>query len=148
MKIKLMVSGKRYADIKDELTAIGIEIDENADLIISEKDIFADYLMGKQNGEFCRISIHDIICIESFSHDIVVHSVNGDYKVNERLRQLESILNPDLFLRISNSVIISRNKVSRIKPTMSSKYILTMADSRTVDVTRSYYYIFRESFGI
>ncbi|MGL6202294.1 MAG: LytTR family DNA-binding domain-containing protein [Lachnospiraceae bacterium] len=148
MKIKLMVSENRYANIKDQLTSRGIVIDENADLIISEAYNFVDVLIGKQNGEFYSISIHDIIYIESYSHDIIVHSVNGDYKINERLRQLESLLNPDLFLRISNSVIISRGKVVKIKPTLSSKYILTMMNDRTVDVTRSYYYIFREIFGI
>ena len=148
MKVKLMISDRRYAEIENELTAKGIEIDEDADLIISEKNSFVDHLMGKQNGEFFRIAVYDIIYIESFAHDIILHSVNGDYKISERLRQLENILNPDTFLRISNSAIIAREKVSKIKPTMSSKYILTMIDGSEIDVTRSYYYIFREIFNI
>jgi DNA-binding LytR/AlgR family response regulator len=148
MKVKLAVSGKRYTEIENELAAKGIEIDEEADLVISEKDSFADCLIGKRNGEFFRIRVCDIVYIESFSHDIILHSVNGDYKISERLRQLENMLDPAFFLRISNSAIISREKVNRIKPTMSVKYILTMADGSEVDVTRSYYYIFRETFGI
>jgi len=148
MKIKLIISALRYEQVKNELTSKGIEIDENADLLITEKDCFAEYLIGKHDGEFHRISVNDILCIESFAHDIIIHSAHGDFKLNERLHQLESMLNPKQFLRISNSVIVSLNKIHKIKPTLSAKYILTLSDGRIVDVTRSYYYIFREIIGI
>ena len=58
------------------------------------------------------------------------------------------MLDPDQFLRISNSVVIARNKVKSISPTLSMKFILTMQNGKKVDVTRSYYYIFKEYFGI
>lgn len=148
MKIKLIVSAVRYEQVKNELLSKGIEIDENADFLMSERDCFAEYLIGKHEGEYHRISVNDILCIESFAHDVILHSVQGDFKVNERLRQLENMLNPNQFLRISNSVIVSLPKIRKIKPTLSTKYILTLDDGHMVDVTRSYYYIFREIIGI
>lgn len=148
MKIKLAVNENQYVKLKTILTEKGIEIDENAEFILTQRNSYLTTLMGKQKKDFYKISVQDIICIESFSHDIIVHTINGDYKINERLRQLETLLNPNDFLRISNSVIISCDKIKKIKPTLSSKFILTMCDGKVVDVTRSYYYIFREVFGI
>ena len=90
--------------------------------------------------------------------------VNGDYVADglggvERLSGADALLgrvlyrltarlDPEAFLRISHSVVIARSKVVRIAPTLSMKFILTLRDGRTVDVTRSYYYIFKETFGI
>ena len=38
MKIKLSVSSSRYSEIQKELQDRGIEIDDEADLILSERD--------------------------------------------------------------------------------------------------------------
>ena len=66
----------------------------------------------------------------------------------DRLYKIFNQLDPEKFLRISNSVVISRRSVVKITPTLSMKFILTMSDGKNVDVTRSYYYIFKENFGI
>ena len=62
--------------------------------------------------------------------------------------QLESLLDPREFLRVSKSVIISRKHVRKIRPSLSMKFILTMSDGTLVDVTRTYYSDFRRFFGI
>ena len=62
--------------------------------------------------------------------------------------QLESLLDPQVFLRISKSVIIARNHVRKIRPSLSMKYILTLTDGTVVDVTRSYYSDFRRFFNL
>jgi len=66
----------------------------------------------------------------------------------DRLYKIVNLLNPEKFLRISNSVVISKDKVKKISTTLSMKFILTMINGKKVDVTRSYYYIFKDSFGI
>ena len=52
------------------------------------------------------------------------------------------------FLRVSNSVIVARAAIVRISPALSMKFTLTLSDKRRVDVTRSYYYTFKEYMGI
>ena len=94
------------------------------------------------------LSSDDIVYIESFGHSIEVHTQDNTYQALDRLYKIYNMLDPNKFLRISNSVIIAKNKVKMISPTLTRKFILTMANGRTVDVTRSYYYLFKESFGI
>ena len=150
MRIKLLVSEARYDEIERELISKGFEIDEDADLILTEKDLFVDYLIVRSDmdNERVRISTDEIIVVESFGHDIVIHTPQGNFKTCERLYQLERLLNPEQFLRISNSVIVAKNKIKRITPTLSSKFVLTMTNGISVDVTRSYYGIFKDRLGI
>lgn len=150
MKIKLSVSKEHYQEIKTALETHGIEINENADLVLSEKNCYIDNLIVKdtEKNEYVCVSTDEIFSIESFGHSVEVHTQDKIFQSTERLYQILSQLNPDKFLRISNSVIIARNKLSRINPTFSMKFILTLKNGRKVDVTRSYYHIFKEYFGI
>ncbi len=150
MKVKLSVSQEHYQEIKIALIEHGIEIDENSDLILSESNHYIDNLMvkDKQTNEQIYLSVNQIVSIESFGHSVEVFTKDASYQVKERLYKIEALLNPDKFLRVSNSVIIAKDKIKKISPTLFMKFILAMNDSRNIVVTRSYYYIFKESFGI
>lgn len=150
MKVRLAVSKENYEKIKCALTELGIEIDDSSELMISESNKFIDNLVVKdmKSSSHIVLSSDDIVYIESFGHSIEVHTQYNTYQALDRLYKICNMLDPDKFLRISNSVIIAKNKVNKIDPTLTRKFILTMTNGRTVDVTRSYYYIFKEHFGI
>lgn len=150
MKVKLLVSHEKYDEIKKSLTECGIEIDDEAELVLCENNRFTDTLIVKDSVTNGRVMlpIEDIVSIESFGHTVEVYTQNNTYIATERLYKIISLLDPEYFLRISNSVIIAKNKVKQINPKLSMKFILAMSNGRSVDVTRSYYYIFKEHFGI
>ena len=150
MRIKLLISESHYDMIEQELVSKGFVIDDDADLILTEKDLFVDHLIVREeaDNERVRIGVDEIIVIESFGHDIVIHTSQGRFKTRERLYHLERLLSPKQFIRVSNSVIIAVNKIKRIKPTLSSKFILKMSNGQSVDVTRSYCGIFKDRLGI
>ena len=149
MRIKLLLNDDKYAEISRQLLSLGIEIDDDADLVLMERNTFISHLSLKDNdGAKVNVAVEDIIFIESYSHDIAVHTVDGCYKSTERLYQLCTMLDPQKFLRISNSVIIAKEHVKKIRPALSMKFVLTMSDGTLVDVTRSYYNIFKEFFNI
>lgn len=148
MKVKLRVSKSRYKEVFDELTARGIVIDEQANLILTDGNSPAKYLIGKKGDEIYRLNTEEISHIESFSHDVIAYTADGAFKLNERLKALAVMLDPDLFIRVSNSVILSVNHVQSIKPAITQKFIVTMKCGAKIDVTRSYYYIFKEFYGI
>jgi hypothetical protein len=137
LRIKLDISKEHYNEIKLALEERGIEIDDAADLVLSEANSFIDNLIVREKGTNARV----ILPVE-------VQTLRALYLATDRLYRIISLLDPAKFLRISNSVIIARNKVKRITPTLSSKFILTMINGKNVEVTRSYYYIFKEYFGI
>jgi DNA-binding LytR/AlgR family response regulator len=95
-----------------------------------------------------RIRADEIVVVESYGHDIIVHTEQSRYKAGERLYQMERLLDPRQFLRISHSVIVARDKIKRITPALSSKFVLSMTNGMAVDVTRSYYAIFKDRLQI
>lgn len=150
MEIKLIVGQERYEEIRSVLLEHGITVSDSAELVLYEANRFPDSLMVKKQDVSSRyvIPVGEIILIESFGHTVEVHTEKGSYQAFERLYQLANLLDPGKFLRISNSVIIAKDKVKQITPSLSMKFTLTMDSGKKVDVTRSYYYIFREAFGI
>ncbi len=92
--------------------------------------------------------MEEIIYIESYGHTIFVHAADGIYQASDPLYQMNLMLDPKVFLRISNSVIVNRKQIRRIAPTLSRKYVLTMKNGEYADVTRSYYNSFRDSLGL
>lgn len=148
LKIKLEVSESSYNEIKNKLLEIGFEISDDAEFILTERNHYSNYISCRNEDTNCHILTNDIIFIESMGHDISLHTKDKTYKCNETLTSLEKFLNPDEFLRISKSVIISKNKVKAIRAGLSQKFIVTLSNGLKVDVTRSYYHIFRNEFGI
>lgn len=150
MEIKLAVSNERYEEIKNALLDRGITVSDSAELVLYEADRYTDNLIVKGQEDSARyvVPASEIIIIESFGHTVEVHTKSGTYRSCDRLYQLANLLDPDKFLRISNSVIIAKDKVKQITPSLSMKFSLTMENRKKVDVTRSYYYIFKEAFGI
>ncbi|MBQ9907854.1 MAG: LytTR family transcriptional regulator [Oscillospiraceae bacterium] len=72
----------------------------------------------------------------------------AECRLSDPLRRLDEMLDPQEFIRVSNSAIISINHIKSIRPSLSQKFVLTMSDGARVDVTRSYYYIFKDTLGI
>lgn len=148
LKIKLLLSEKRYAAVAEELIASGHVIDENADLILVERQDHPDCLMAKKDGVLVRLKLAEVTFIESLGHDILAHCGGEAYRLSERLVRLQDILDPKDFLRVSNSVIVNVHHIQSIKPALSAKFLLTMTDGAKVDVTRSYYYSFKAFFSL
>ena len=150
MKVKLSVSQARYREIEAALSEHGIEIDDNADLQLTESSRYIDNLIvkDKKTAEQVFLSVDEIISLESYGHYVEVYTQGNTYQSKERLYKIGNLLDPDKFLRISNSVIVAKDKIKRISPTLFMKFILTMNDGRDLVVTRSYYYFFKETFGI
>ncbi len=146
MKLKVILD--KNDPIMEELRKLNIEIDENSEYVLSRREINLNYLSAKDGDQTFYISIGDIVYIDSMGHDVMIHTMDGTYVTRERLKTLEMMLDPDEFLRVSNSAIVSIKDIRRIEASILQKFILHMANGDKVDVTRSYYYIFKDRFNI
>ena len=88
------------------------------------------------------IELSDILYIDSSGRDIVIHTEEGMFKINETLETLERRLPPKDFVRISKSTIVRRTAIKKISPSFQMRFKLTIKNNDDVYVTRSYYYNF------
>lgn len=147
MRVKLRVTSGHEEEIVRKLEEKGIEICEDSVLVLLE-ETGEDRLLCRDGGETVVVSLRDILYFESLGHDVFLYLENARYKIGKRLYQLERELPEDRFLRISNSVILARDAIRKIRPALSCKFILALKNGSRVDVTRTYYYKFKEFFGI
>ena len=152
MKIRLQVSDNRRQSLLEELQALGIDICEDADLTLTDslgEQGFADFLSVRDSEQnTVRIATADILFIEAYGHDVEFHCDGQVYFSRDPLYRIMNVLNENEFVRVSNSVIISRKHVKKIRSSYSMKFVLTMTDGTLIDVTRTYYYAFKEFFRI
>ena len=148
MRIKLRLNKTTQESIQGELTEKNIEISEESKLILTEEDYIGDNLECRDEKGIVIVNTENICYMESVGHDVYVYADNMQYKTRLRIYQLEKLLPSDIFIRISNSIIIRKNSIRHIKPALSCKFYLTLTNGDVVDVTRSYYYKFKEFYGI
>ena len=148
MKIKLRLNKTTQESIQGELTEKNIEISEESKLILTEEDYIGDTLECRDEEGIVIVNTENICYMESVGHDVYVYADNMQYKTRLRIYQLEKLLPSDIFIRISNSIIIRKNSIRHIKPALSCKFYLTLTNGDVVDVTRTYYYKFKEFYGI
>ena len=148
MKIRLIASEEHYDEIAKELTDKGIEISDSSNLVLTEQNAVITHLIGKKDDAIYLLKTSEISHIESFAPEVIAYTDKDKFRINERLKNLAVILDPKVFIRISNSVIISVNHIENIRPAFTQKFVITMKNGAKVDVTRSYYYVFKEFIGI
>lgn len=148
MKVRLLVKEEKYDSVYKDLTEHGIEVSEDAELVICEAP-GKNFIQVKDiRGDRVMIDCEDIIFIESYGHKVDVHTTEATYASQDRIYMLEESLDQRLFCRVSNSVIIQKKHVKNIRPALSMKFTLTMTDGTIIDVTRSYYTSFKLFFGL
>ena len=150
MKIRLAISDENMEEIKAVLESKGIEINDDAEYILIEKDRTVGHISVKKpdNGDKVFISVDDIMYIESYGHQIEITTKDGMFLGRDPLYQLEGLLDKKQFTRVSKSSIIANRHVKRINPSLAMKFILIMSDGRRIEVTRNYYASFKEAFHI
>ena len=149
MKVRLSVREEIYDKTRTELLEHGIEIDDDSALELIERLGQAEYLNVKNEvGDRLKIKVEEIVFIESFGRNMDVHTETETFRASERMYVLEKELSGRGFIRVSNSCLVAQKKIKRIKPSITMKYVLEMTDKSLVDVTRGYYYSFREKLGL
>lgn len=148
MILKLRLNKNHEKEISEELIQMGVTISEDSELILTEENYNNGKLYCRDDTDRVAVEFAEILYIESVGKNVYVHTDNKIYTTSFRLYELEKKLPETTFLRISNSVIIRRDSIKRVTPALTQKFYLTLKNGDTVDVTRTYYYKFKEFFGI
>ncbi len=76
-------------------------------------DMDFPYVVGYTGDEAIIISQRDIIRVYTYGRKIILKAEDGEYSLKNSLTVTEELLNPERFIRISQSEIINLYKVKR-----------------------------------
>lgn len=89
-----------------------------------------------------RLSLDNIIYIESFGHKAVFHTADSSYRQNKKLEFIEGELEKYDFVRIHKSYVVNLKYVMKV-----SNYSLTMQDGFNISVPRSRYANVKQAYA-
>ena len=79
----------------------------------------ADCIMGYKDDELRKLAFKDIECITIIDRKVIAIDTKGiHYRIQERLRDLESIL-PSYFIRINKSALANEHRIDRFDAVFS-----------------------------
>jgi len=145
--IKIICKKENYDTYVKMLKSAGFTISVDADLTFREDDFIQDTFIGKIGDIYEIIPYTKVVLIESFGHEIILHTIDNTYSIKEKLFEIEGLFEDKGFIRINKSQIINKTMIIEIRPAFNSKLSLFMKNKAIVDVTRSYLIRFKEYIG-
>jgi two-component system LytT family response regulator len=97
-----------------------------------------DILKMKVGSRIKFISMGKIRYIQAQGDYILVNTVDEEFPVRERIKNIESQLDGDSFLRVHRSVLLNVGYIREMKPWLHGDYQFTMRDDRVFRSSASY----------
>lgn len=147
MDIKIICKKENYEMYKKMLESAGFTIDIDADLTFREDNFIQDTVIGQIDNKYEIIHYSKFVIIESFGHDVILHTLDKKYLLKQKLYEIEGVFEDRGLIRVNKSQIVNRTMIKEIRPAFNSKLTLMMKNGTTVDVTRNYLIRFKEYIG-
>ncbi|QTH64125.1 response regulator transcription factor [Psychrosphaera ytuae] len=100
---------------------------------------YRDYISVKDVGETTRISVHDVLWVDAAGDYMCVHCKDGETHIlRKTMKQLETELNPKLFVRVHRSVLVKNDAVKKVLTLSNGEYVIQLNNEHEIRVSRSY----------
>ena len=107
---------------------------------IAEGDagVYPEKLSIRDGDETTLVPIGDIDWIDAAGDYMCVHANDTTHIMRITMKQLESLLNPLVFLRIHRSTIVNSARITGAQSLTNGEYLLTLNGGARLKVSRSY----------
>lgn len=117
MKYRLIIDKDAEEEIVAVVHAPSALTSQIEDLVCSYSG--ADSILGSREDERRRLSFPEIECITVLDRKVIAIDSHGrQYRVQDRLRDLEEIL-PSYFIRINKSTLANEHRIDRFQAVFS-----------------------------
>lgn len=93
-------------------------------------------LLGFRGEEITALEPGDVLRFYGADKSVFAQTGEGEYRVRERLYELEEVLDPRQFVRISQSELVNLRKVTGLDLSLSGTIKMTLADGTVCWVSR------------
>ena len=147
MKIRLLCHKEKEQQYMEELRQGNVEFAEVADLLLMEPHFHLDELKVRDARGVHLLKRAQIRYLESMDNQVYVHAKDGVYAIKDTMYHLVALLYPAGFLRVHKSFIVNRACIRSIHASLNMKFTLVLDNDEKLEVSRSYYYRFKEEIG-
>lgn len=111
---------------------------------------YKSHIAGCLNERTYIIDVNDVNLAYASNRKVFIKTRDATYDFSKSLYALESMLNPNMFMRCHRNFIVNISKVSEIVSWFNSTYklILNDQDKTEVPISRNYIEAFRKKLGM
>ena len=134
----------------DRLRVI-IACKEENNAVIKLKNYIENYderLKGKSEDKIFYVNIFDILYVEAVDGKTFLYTEDNYFEVEQRLYELEEILDNKDFFRNSKSQIVNINKIDSLKPEINRSLTITLCNKERLTISRRFAKSFKETIGV
>ena len=95
-------------------------------------------LTGVKDSRQYEIAVSDIYYFESFDGKTFLYTKEQVYETAYRIYELESMLRPKNFLRVSKSMLLNLMKIRSIQSALNGRFAAVLLSGEEVIISRSY----------
>ena len=95
-------------------------------------------LTGTKDSRQYEIAVSDIYYFESVDGKTFLYTKDQVYETSYRIYELESMLRPKNFLRVSKSMLLNLMKIRSIQPALNGRLSAVLQSGEEVIISRSY----------
>lgn len=98
----------------------------------------ADRLIVKSGGRVFFLRTEEIDWVEAAGNYVRLHARSESHLLRESMKNMESRLEPNTFVRIHRSAIVNIDRVKELEPWFHGEYIVIMRDGTRLTASRVY----------
>jgi two-component system LytT family response regulator len=99
---------------------------------------YLERLAVKSGGKIIFLKTNEVQWIAAEGNYARLHAGNRSYLMRETMSNLESKLDPDRFIRIHRSTIVSTDAIAELEPLFQGDYVVVLRDGTRLTSSRGY----------
>lgn len=107
---------------------------EIADFVRSRQGMLSGTLEGRQYA----VAVSEIMYIESVDNRSFIYTESKVYESKQRIYELEDILKPKHYLRVSKAALVNLMKISSVKPALGGRFSAVLSNGEEIIISRKY----------
>ena len=129
-RVRQQIQDHRNGDIHQKLDSLMEDLKTNVK--------YPDRLAVKSSGRIVFLKLTDIDMVEAADNYVKLYAGKETHMLRETLTALEQKLSPDLFVRISRSIIVNIESVKELHPMFHGEYAVALHNGIRATLTRGY----------
>ncbi|MGM0523986.1 MAG: LytTR family DNA-binding domain-containing protein [Bacillota bacterium] len=143
--VSIVFNQKDMSQLLTLLDTIALEHSEKK----KPKEALTGHLLGQKHDRFELIGYQEIIFLTTDKGDVYLRTHKSkDYRLKEKLYELETSLQSEGFIRINKSTIVNVLHIHEIIPWFNGRLLLKLTNKEEVEVSRSYANDFKTYLGL
>ena len=107
---------------------------EIADFVRSRQGMLSGTLEGRQYA----VAVSEIMYIESVDNRTFIYTESKVCESKQRIYELEDILKPKHYLRVSKAALVNLMKISSVKPALGGCFSAVLSNGEEIIISRKY----------